>query len=125
MKEKNSYKRLTFIARSDFTKDLRVISDLDKSIVQEVKDAIEMLIDPKQVELFDKTYKVHRLHGFYAGNLEFHLRDTPKGFKPTEKNDVVVIFKRNLTSLVAVGIRIGSHNRLFHDEFKLKSKKRN
>lgn len=38
-------------------------------------------------------------------------------------NDVVVIYKKRTNSLVVIGIRIGSHKKLFHDEYKLRHQK--
>ncbi|QQP29465.1 type II toxin-antitoxin system mRNA interferase toxin, RelE/StbE family [Lactobacillus ultunensis] len=121
MNSNNNKKRLDFIPRPDFVKDLNYLSKLDPSIVDEVKDAISILRDDE--ELPDE-FEDHSLHGYYEGTSEFHLRDTPKGFKATEKNDVVVIYKKRVSSLVVIGIRIGSHAHLFHDEYKLNPRKR-
>lgn len=113
--------KLDFLPRPDFVKDLRYLSRLDPTIIDEAKDAIAILRDPSVP--FPATYGNHQLHGYYEGTSEFHLRDTPKGFQPNEKNDVLIIYKRRISSLVLIGIRIGSHEKLFHDEYKLHHEK--
>lgn len=48
-----------------------------------------------------------------AGYHEFHLRDTPKGQQPNERDDVVVIYAVDEDDLILIGIRIGTHDKLF------------
>lgn len=114
-------KKLDFVPRPDFVQDLNYLRKLDPLIIDEIKDAISILRNNLELP---KEFKNHNLHGYYEGTSEFHLRDTPKGFKSTEKNDVVVIYKKRITSLVIIGIRVGSHNKLFHDEYKLYHQKK-
>lgn len=113
-------KKLDFVPRPEFVHDLNYLSKLDPTIVSEVKEAISILRDNLELP---SEFNDHDLHGYYEGTSEFHLRDTPKGFKPSDKNDVVVIYKRRTKSLVVIGIRIGSHDHLFHDEYKLHHRK--
>ena len=109
-------RRLDFIPRPEFVKDLNYLSKLDPAIINELKDVISLLREETELP---EEFRNHELHGYYEGMSEFHLRDTPKGFKATEKNDVVVVYKKRTNSLVLIGIRIGSHDKLFHDEYKL------
>lgn len=113
-------KKLDFIPRPEFVQDLNYLSKLDPAIIPEVKDAISILRENSELP---SEFNDHALQGYYAGTSEFHLRDTPKGFKPTDKNDVVVIYKKRTNSLVVIGIRIDSHKKLFHDEYKLRHQK--
>lgn len=112
--------RLDFIARPEFISDMNYLSRLDPTIVDEVKDTISILRDNSELP---SEFNDHNLHDYYEGTSEFHLRDTPKGFKPNDKNDVVVIYKKRASSLVVIGIRIGSHKNLFHDGYKLHHRK--
>lgn len=58
-------------------------------------------------------YGDHPLKRRLAGYREFHVRDTLPGEQPSDTNDVLVIWYRERNEVVAVGVRVGSHARLF------------
>ncbi len=58
----------------------------------------------------------HELTRQLAGYHEFHLRDTPSGNQPNDINDVLVVYIIDEDELILIGIRVGSHNRLFPDQ---------
>ncbi|MCH3922826.1 type II toxin-antitoxin system YafQ family toxin [Limosilactobacillus sp.] len=101
-----------FNPRKTFSNDLRLLSQIDPSIIDETRAAINILLDGDRLP---KEYKDHGLKRKYAGYREFHLRDTPEKEQPTELNDVVVIYKIKEQDLVLVAVRIGSHNKLLRN----------
>ncbi|NLR12945.1 type II toxin-antitoxin system RelE/ParE family toxin [Lactobacillus sp. ZJLC29-4] len=58
-------------------------------------------------------FEDHELNRRMSDYNEFHLRDTPKNKTPSETNDVLVVYTIDTDELVLIGIRVGSHDRLF------------
>lgn len=102
--------KLKFRPRVTFNADLKRLGCLDPTIVDEVRAAIEMLLETGTLP---DEYGNHSLQRRLAGYREFHAHDTPQGELPSDINDVLVIWYRERNDLVAVGVRIGSHERLF------------
>lgn len=106
--------KLIFKPRATFTHDLNYLSKVNSTIVNEVHSAIDYLCERgKLANEFDD----HKLHGIYEGYSEFHIRDTPKGMKTTEKNDVILIYKIRYHELTVIGVRVGSHPKLFSGRY--------
>lgn len=103
-------KKLRFKPRSTFNTDLKRLASLDKTIIEEVRAAIDILLEQR---LLPQEFEDHKLSRRMAGYNEFHLRDTSAGTKPTEINDILVVYTIDEDELVLIGIRVGSHNRLF------------
>ncbi|MCV3326543.1 type II toxin-antitoxin system YafQ family toxin, partial [Pediococcus pentosaceus] len=53
------------------------------------------------------------------------LRDTPKNKTPSETNDVLVVYTIDKDELVLIGIRVGSHDRLFPGKNRSKGYRKN
>lgn len=104
-----------FKPRDTFTKDLNYLSKIDKSIRLEIKSAIDILVDG---EKSPDEYDDHELQRKFQGYREFHVRDTPKGIRASEKNDVIVIYKKQRKRLILIGVRVGSHDKLFKNMHK-------
>lgn len=64
-----------------------------------------------------EKYYDHGLTGIYEGYNEFYIRDSPKGKKPNEKNDIVMIYKIRYHEFTVVAVRVGSHPRLFSGRY--------
>ncbi|MFC0294552.1 type II toxin-antitoxin system mRNA interferase toxin, RelE/StbE family [Lactobacillus rodentium] len=64
------------------------------------------------LQYIKEDFHDHELIGNYAGYREFHLRDTPKGYHPSEINNILVIYKINNQDLVLVAVDIGSHKKV-------------
>ncbi|USS88081.1 type II toxin-antitoxin system YafQ family toxin [Fructilactobacillus hinvesii] len=109
--------KLRFKPRVTFNADLKRLANKDRTIVDEVRSAIDMLLEQHELPA---EFNDHNLHRHMAGYREFHLRDTPHGKEPTEINDILVVYTIDQDELVLIGIRVGSHNRLFPGENKLK-----
>lgn len=60
-----------------------------------------------------------------TGYNEFHLRDTPKNKTANDINDVWVVYTIDQDELVLIGIRVGSHDRLFPGQNQSKSYRKN
>ncbi|EAD4604109.1 hypothetical protein AD66_15165 [Listeria monocytogenes] len=60
-----------------------------------------------------------------SGYNEFHLRDTPKNKISSETNDVLVVYTIDKNELVLIGIRVGSHDRLFPGQNSAKRYRKN
>lgn len=103
-------KRLMFRPRATFNADLKRLGRLDPTIIDEVKDAINEILETGTLPA---EYGDHPLKRRLAGYREFHVRNTPSGKHPSDTNDVLVIWYRERNELVAVGVRVGSHDRLF------------
>ncbi len=103
-------KRLRFKPRATFNADLHRLAGIDHTIVDEVRAAIDLLLDNGKLPM---EFNDHELGRRMSGYNEFHLRDTPKGKQPNEKNDVLVVYTIDEKELILIGIRIGSHKRLF------------
>ena len=54
-------------------------------------------------------YQEHALKRRWTGYIECHLRDTPSGSTPSATNDVLMIYRWDLDTLVLIGVRVGSH----------------
>lgn len=102
-----------FKPRKVFERSLTYLGRLDPSIIDEVKDAIRILLNGDKLP---GEFRDHALEGNLANYHDFHLRDTPKGQQPTETNDVVVIYKFEEQDLVLVAIDIGSHKKMFSNQ---------
>lgn len=100
--------------RKAFERSLTYLAQLDVTIVDEVKEAIFILLDG---DTLPNDFHDHELEGNYTGYREFHLRDTPKGQQPTEINDIVIIYKIDNQDLVLVAVDIGSHKKLFYGRY--------
>ncbi len=104
-----------FKPRKSFEHNLSKLAQLDFTIVDEAKDAINILLNGDPLP---KEFNDHQLVGNLANYREFHLRDTPRGQHPTETNDVLVIYKIENQDLVLVAINIGSHSKLFQGRYR-------
>lgn len=103
-------KRLRFKPRATFNADLSRLAILDETIVDEVHAAVDLLLEQGRLP---PEFDDHKLHRRFSGYNEFHLRDTPNGKKPSDVNDVLVVYRIDEDELVLIGIRAGSHKRLF------------
>ncbi|MCH3989654.1 MAG: type II toxin-antitoxin system YafQ family toxin [Lactobacillus sp.] len=99
--------KLRFRPRATFNADLKRLGRLDPSIIDEVKDAIDEILETGKLS---PEYNGHPLKRRLSGYREFHVRDTPKGQKPDDTNDVLVVWYIEHNELVAVGVRVGSHD---------------
>lgn len=102
----------------DCKKDLKYLSKIDKTIITDVKDAVNIL---QNYESLPSEYDDHPLHKMYAGYNDFHVRNPEKGEKPNDKNDVVVIYKIQEKGKKILLTRVGSHPKLFHDCYSSKA----
>ncbi|MFD1124813.1 type II toxin-antitoxin system YafQ family toxin [Lentilactobacillus raoultii] len=102
--------KLRFKPRATFNADLKRLSCLDKTIIDEVRAAVDLLLEQQKLP---PEFEDHELKRRLSGYNEFHLRDTPKGQEPNEINDVLVVYRIDEDELVLIGIRVGSHARLF------------
>lgn len=103
-----------FRPRKTFNADLEYLGRLDPSIIDEIREAIDILLNG---DALPKEYKDHGLQRKYTGYREFHVRDTPKGVQPSATNDVLVIYKIDHQDLVLVAVRTGSHSFLFRNSY--------
>lgn len=103
-------KKLKFKPRDTFNRDLKRLASLDKSIIPEIRSAIEFLLENHELP---EEFKDHKLERRMAGYYEFHLRDTPSGKQLTDINDVLVIYTIDEDELILIAIRAGSHSKLF------------
>ncbi|ABX27181.1 hypothetical protein lhv_2502 [Lactobacillus helveticus DPC 4571] len=102
--------KLVFRPRATFNADMRRLGKLDPTIIDDVRVAIEELLETGTLS---EEYRDHPLKRRLADYREFHVRDTPKGEQPNDINDVLVIWYIEHNNLVVVGVRVGSHQRLF------------
>jgi mRNA interferase YafQ len=105
--------KLQFRPRATFNADLRRLGRLDSTIIDDVRAAIDELLENGSLT---KEYGDHPLKRRLAGYREFHVRDTPHGKQPNDTNDVLVIWYKERNELIAVGVRVGSHDRLFPNQ---------
>lgn len=103
-----------FKPRKSFERNLTDLGQLDPTIIDETKDAIQILLVGDSLP---KEFRDHQLEGNLANYRGFHLRDTPKGQTPTETNDIVVIYKIEDQDLVLVAVDIGSHKKMFANRY--------
>lgn len=106
-------KKLKFKPRLTFNADLKRLASLDRTIVSEVRAAIDLLLETGKLPA---EFADHELTRRMTGYHEFHLRDTPQGKQPNDTNDVLVIYTIDENELILIGIRVGSHNRLFPNQ---------
>ena len=104
-----------FRPRNTFNADLAYLGKLDSSIIDDLRAAIDILLSGDNLP---KEYQDHDLHRKYAGSREFHVRDTPRGAKSSEINDVLVIYKIDHQDLILVAVRAGSHSKLFCNSYR-------
>ncbi len=109
--------KLSFKPRSTFTADLKRLSKLDPSIITEVREAIDILLEGDKLP---NEFNDHELKRNLSGYHEFHLRDTPNGKQPTAINDVLVVYDIDEDDLILIGIRVGSHQQLFDNKQSMK-----
>ncbi|MCT2875828.1 hypothetical protein EFM24_09045 [Limosilactobacillus fermentum] len=69
--------------------------------------------------------QVHSSPRRMSGYNKFHLRDTPKNKPPSETNDFLVVYTIDKDELVLIGIRVGSHDRLFPGQNRSKRYRKN
>jgi len=105
--------KLRFRPRATFNADLKRLGRLDPTIIDEVRAAIDQILETGQLP---DEYNDHPLKRRWDGYREFHVRDTPHGERLSDINDVLVIWYIERNELVAVGVRVGSHNRLFPNQ---------
>lgn len=115
-------KELRFKPRATFNADLKRLAMLDQTIVGEVRAAIDLLLEQQQLP---SEFGDHELQRRMTGYNEFHLRDTPKNKTPNDINDVLVVYTIDQDELVLIGIRVGSHDRLFPGQNQSKSYRKN
>lgn len=115
-------KKLRFKPRATFNADLKRLASLDKSIIDEVRAAIDLLLEQQQLP---PEFGDHELNRRMSGYNEFHLRDTPKNKISSETNDVLVVYTIDKDELVLIGIRVGSHDRLFPGQNRSKRYRKN
>lgn len=108
-------KQREFKARPSFIQDLKALLRKDDSLHDEVFSAIEILLEEGRLPA---AHQDHPLERQWTGYREFHLRDNPNGTSPSDINDVLVIYKWDKNRLVAIGVRIGSHEKLFFGKYR-------
>ncbi|BDR59045.1 type II toxin-antitoxin system YafQ family toxin [Xylocopilactobacillus apicola] len=101
---------LRFKPRKTFNSDLKRLAKMDRTIVEEVRAAIELLLE---IGHLPPEFNDHRLNQNLSEYREFHLRDTPKSKIPNEINDVIVIYYIKEEELTLIDVRVGSHSKLF------------
>lgn len=114
--------KLKFRPRATFNADLKRLGRLDPTIIDEVRAAIDEILGTRTLP---DEYNDHPLGRKLAGYREFHVRDASSGEKPNDINDVLVIWYIERDELVAVGVRVGSHNRLFPNQNSSKKYRKN
>jgi len=110
-------KKLLFKPRLSFNADLKRLAIIDVNLIDEVRSAIDILLEDRQLP---KEFNDHALVRRMAGYREFHLRDTPQNQQADESNDILVIYRIDEDELILIGVRVGSHQRLFADQNKSK-----
>ena len=105
--------KLRFRPRATFNADLKRLGRLDPTIIDDIRAAIDEILETGTLT---DEYSDHPLKRRLAGYREFHVRNTPNGVQPSDVNDVLVIWYVERHDLVAVAVRAGSHERLFHDQ---------
>jgi mRNA interferase YafQ len=106
-------KKLKFKPRTTFNTDLKRLAGLDRTIISEVRAAVDLLLETGELPT---EFADHELSRRLAGYHEFHLRDTPQGKQPNDVNDVLVVYTIDEDELILIGVRVGSHDRLFPDQ---------
>ena len=109
--------RLQFRPRATFNADLKRLGRLDPTIIDDVRAAIDELLENG---VLPDEYDDHPLKRRLAAYRQFHVRDTTHGKHPNDIHDVLVIWYVERNELIAVGVRVGSHDRLFPNQNSLK-----
>ncbi|RHW54274.1 type II toxin-antitoxin system YafQ family toxin [Lactobacillus bombicola] len=109
--------RLQFRPRATFKADLKQLGRLDPTIIDDVRVAIDELLENGTLS---DEYGDHPLKRRLSGYRELHVRDTPRKKQPNDINDVLVIWYVERNELIAVGVRVGAHDRLFSNQNSLK-----
>lgn len=109
--------RLLFRPRATFNADLKWLGRLDPTIVDDVRAAIDELLENGTLS---DEYGDHSLKRRLSGYRELHVRDTPCGKQPNDINDVLVIWYVERNELIAVGVRVGAREQLFSNQISLK-----
>lgn len=105
--------KLSFRPRATFNADLKRLGRLDPSIIDEVREAIDEILETGKLPA---EYNDHPLKRRLSRYWEFHVHDTPKNEQPSDINDVLVIWYIERNELVVLGVRVGSHDRLFSNQ---------
>lgn len=111
-------KRRELRYEDDCIRDLKFLSKIDRTIITDIKAAVDILLD---YELLPDEYNDHPLQRLYSGYDDFHVRDPEKGEKPNDRNDVVVIYKLQDSGRKLLLVRAGSHSRLFNNQYSSKN----
>ena len=106
-------KKLKFKPRLTFNADLKRLAGIDRTIVSEVREAVGLLLETGKLP---DECKDHELSRRMAGYHEFHLRDTPQRKHPNDANYVLVVYTIDENELILIGVRVGSHDRLFPNQ---------
>jgi mRNA interferase YafQ len=106
---------MKFKPRKTFEQDLSRLAKLDPTIVDEVHEAVNILLQDGQLP---PEFDDHQLQRSWSGYNEFHLRDAPSGSKPSDTNDVLMVYRWDYDELILVGVGVGSHNILFNGKNK-------
>lgn len=107
--------RYAFRPRKTFNSDLSYLGKLDPSIIDDIREYIEILLNGDELP---KEFNDHKLERKYTGYREFHVRDTPKKGTPSEINDVLVIYRKDDQDLILIAVRTGSHKKLFNSSYR-------
>jgi mRNA interferase YafQ len=106
---------LSFRPSKGFNIELKRLSKMDRSIVPEVKEAINMLLEMNSLP---KEFKDHQLKNELSDYREFHIRDTPKNKHPNQINDIIITYSINYGDLILTAIHISTHQTIFHNKGK-------
>lgn len=101
---------MKFKPRKTFERDLSRLAKLDVTIIDEVREAVDILLQDGKLP---NVYGDHELSRRWSGYNEFHLRDTPTGVKPSAINDVLMVYRWDYDELILIGVRVSSHDALF------------
>ncbi|MCF1685732.1 type II toxin-antitoxin system YafQ family toxin [Tetragenococcus halophilus] len=102
-------KKLKFKPRSTFNVDLKRLASIDWTIIAEVREAVDLLLETGKLP---EEFGDHELSRRMAGYYEFHLRDTPQEKQPNEVNDVLVVYTIDENELILISVRDGLHDYL-------------
>ncbi|MHA8262385.1 type II toxin-antitoxin system mRNA interferase toxin, RelE/StbE family [Lactobacillaceae bacterium Melli_B3] len=105
--------KLRFRPSQDFNMELKRLSKLDRSIVSEVREAIELLLDMDELP---EEFHDHQLNNELSDYREFHIRDKPKNKQPNQIIDVIITYSVNYGDLVLTAIHIGTHKDIFKNK---------
>ena len=97
-------KKLRFKPRATFNADLKRLASLDKSIIDEVRAAIDLLLEQQQLP---PEFEDHELNRRMSGYNEFH----PARYGNYGKNydNWIVIYQLDHDELILLLVATGSH----------------